>query len=90
MREEDLAGPPDHSHTVYSTIPVTETQIVKSSDDRYLYRYKEATGKTRNWYPTDNGTKLKHKHGLVRRPNPDATVASYDVFDAWGLSLIHI
>ena len=84
MREEDLAGPPDHSHTVYSTIPVTETQIVKSSDDRYLYRYKEATGKTRNWYPTDNGTKLKHKHGLVRRPNPDATVASYDVFDAWG------
>ena len=84
MREEDLDGPPNHTHAVYSSIPTTETQITKAGSDRYLYRYKEATGKVKNWSPTDEGTKLKHKHGLVRRPNPDASVATYDVLDAWG------
>ena len=84
MREEDLDGPPQHTHAVYSTIPTAETQITRSGSDRYLAKYKAANGKVKNWSPTDEGTKLKHKHGLVRRPNPDSSVATYDVLDAWG------
>ena len=84
MRETALAGPPQHSHTVYNTIPENTTQIVRASDDRYLKQYTSGRGKVRKWYPTDGGQKLSHKHGLVRRPNPDGTVATYDVLDAWG------
>ena len=84
MREQALAGPPQHSHTVYNTIPETNTQIVRASDDRYLTAYTAGRGKVKKFYPTDGGQKLSHKHGLVRRPNPDGSVATYDVLDAWG------
>ena len=84
MREQSLSGPPQHSHTVYTTIPEVTTQIVRASDDRYLKSYTAGRGKVKKWYPTDAGQKLSHKHGLVRRPNPDGSVATYDVLDAWG------
>ena len=84
MREEDLSGTPQHNHTYYSTQPQSDQEIAKSSGDRYLKGYTLGRGKTVKWTPTDNGQKLTHKHGLVRRPNPDASVATYDVWDWQG------
>mgnify|MGYP001210052921 CR=1 FL=1 len=84
MREEDLSGVPQHNHTYYSTQPQSDQEIAKSSGDRYLRGYTLGRGKTVKWTPTDNGQKLTHKHGLVRRPNPDASVSTYDVWDWQG------
>ena len=83
MRETKLTGVFQHSHQVYHTIPGDSQWISEGSGDRYLANYKEGTGKVQRWYPT-TGTVLTHKHALLRRPNDDNTVATYDVWDAYG------
>jgi len=83
MRETKLSGAPQHSHTVYYSTPGTETWVGDSSGDRYLQDYKTGSGRLARWYPT-TGQVFTHKHGLLRRPNIDNTVATYDVFDYEG------
>ena len=84
MREEDLGGVPQHNHTYFSSQPLDDQEVALSSGDRYLKGYTLGRGKSVKWTPTDQGTKLTHKHGLVRRPNPDGSVATYDVWDWQG------
>ena len=84
MREEDLGGVPQHNHTYFSSQPSDDQEVSLSSGDRYLKGYTLGRGKSVKWTPTDQGTKLTHKHGLVRRPNPDGSVATYDVWDWQG------
>ena len=83
MRETKLSGVFQHSHTVYHSIPGGETWIKESSGDRYLQDFKSGNGRVTRWYPT-TGTVYTHKHGLLRQPNDDNTVATYDVFDYKG------
>ena len=83
MRETKLSGVFQHSHTVYHSIPGGETWIKESSGDRYLQDFKTGSGRVTRWYPT-TGTVYTHKHGLLRQPNDDNTVATYDVFDYLG------
>ena len=83
MRETKLTGAPQHSHTVYHSIPGTTTWIAEGAGDRYLQDYREGSGRLSRWYPT-TGQVFTHKHGLLRQPNTDNTVATYDVFDWQG------
>lgn len=83
MRETKLSGVFQHSHSVYHSIPGGENWIKESSGDRYLQDYKLGSGRVARWYPT-SGTVFTHKHGLLRQPNSDNTVATYDVFDYKG------
>ena len=83
MRETKLSGAPQHSHTVYHSIPGSENWVGDSSGDRYLQDYRPGSGRLSRWYPT-TGQVFTHKHGLLRQPNTDNTVATYDVFDYEG------
>ena len=83
MRETKLSGAPQHSHTVYHTIPGFNEFISETSGDRYLQDYRDGRGRLARWYPT-GGVVFTHKHGLLRSPITDNTVATYDVFDAFG------
>jgi len=83
MRETKLSGAPQHSHTVYHTIPGFNEYSSEASGDRYLQDYREGKGRLSRWYPT-GGIVFTHKHGLLRSPITDNTVATYDVFDAFG------
>ena len=55
-----------------------------ASGDRYIQDYKPSTGKVTRWYPTGDGVVLTHKHGLLRGPLSDNTIATYDAFDFAG------
>ena len=83
MRENKLSGVPQHNHTVYHSIPGQTIYISESSGDRYLQDYRDGTGRLTRWFPT-MGQVLTHKHGLLRQPNTDNTVATYDVLDYQG------
>lgn len=83
MRETKLPGAPQHTHTVFHSIPGTSEYISEASGDRYLQDYREGTGRLTRWYPT-TGQVFTHKHGLLRQPNTDNTVATYDVLDYLG------
>ena len=83
MRETKLSGAPQHSHSVYHTIPGFNEYQSEASGDRYLQDYREGRGRLARWYPT-GGIVFTHKHGLLRSPITDNTVATYDVFDALG------
>ena len=80
MDPEDLTGPPQHSHTVYHSQPVTDQTISQTSYDRYLVDYRARTGKVNRWANIGD-VKYDHTHGLLRRPNPTSGVATYDVWD---------
>ena len=83
MRETKLSGAPQHSHTVYHTVPGFNSYQAEAGGDRYLQDYREGRGRLARWYPT-GGIVFTHKHGLLRSPITDNTVATYDVFDAFG------
>ena len=83
MRETKLSGAPQHSHTVYHTVPGFNQYQAEAGGDRYLQDYREGRGRLARWYPT-GGIVFTHKHGLLRSPITDNTVATYDVFDAFG------
>ena len=83
MRESKLPGAPQHTHTVFHSIPGTSEYISEASGDRYLQDYREGNGRLTRWYPT-TGQVFTHKHGLLRQPNTDNTVATYDVLDYLG------
>ena len=83
MREVPLPGVPQHSHTVYHSVPGQTIYIAESSGDRYLQDYRDGTGRLTRWYPT-TGQVFTHKHGLLRQPNTDNTVATYDALDYRG------
>ena len=83
MRETKLTGVFQHSHAVFHTIPGDNQYIAEASGDRYLADFKEGSGRVQRWYPT-SGQVFTHKHALLRRPNDDNTVATYDVWDAFG------
>ena len=59
------------------------TFIFEASGDRYLQDYRLGSGRMSRWFPT-TGQVFTHKHGLLRQPNTDNTVATYDVFDYSG------
>ena len=84
MRERKLSGPPQHSHIVYHSTPGGGEWVGGASGDRYIQDYKPSTGKVTRWYPTGDGVVLTHKHGLLRGPLSDNTVATYDAFDYAG------
>ena len=83
MRDTKLGGVPQHSHVVYHSIPGSNVYISEASGDRYLQDYRDSSGRLTRWYPT-TGQVFTHKHGLLRAPNTDNTVATYDVFDYEG------
>jgi hypothetical protein len=83
MRESKLAGVPQHNHTVYHSVPGQSNYIAEASGDRYLQDYRPGTGRLTRWFPT-SGQVFTHKHGLLRQPNTDNTVATYDVLDYLG------
>ena len=83
MRESKLSGAPQHNHTVYHSEPGFNSFQAEASGDRYLQDYREGKGRLSRWYPT-GGIVFTHKHGLLRSPITDNTVATYDVFDAVG------
>ncbi len=84
MREKKLAGVPQHSHIVYHSIPGDNQWVGTASGDRYLQDYKPSTGRITRFYPTGDGIVMTHKHGLLRRPLGDNTVATYDALDYAG------
>lgn len=84
MREKKIAGVPQHSHIVYHSIPGDNQWVGTASGDRYLQDYKPSTGRITRWYPTGDGIVMTHKHGLLRRPLSDNTVATYDALDYAG------
>ena len=84
MRERKLSGPPQHSHIVYHSTPGGGEWVGGASGDRYIQDYKPSTGKVSRWYPTGDGVVLTHKHGLLRGPLSDNTIATYDAFDYAG------
>jgi len=83
MRETKLNGVPQHNHSVYHSIPGQSIYIAESSGDRYLQDYRLGSGRLTRWFPT-TGQVFTHKHGLLRQPNTDNTVATYDVLDYSG------
>lgn len=83
MRETKLTGVFQHNHTVYHSIPGQNIYISEASGDRYLQDYRLGSGRMARWFPT-TGQVFTHKHGLLRQPNTDNTVATYDVFDYSG------
>ena len=84
MRETKLSGPPQHTHLVYHTIPGDEQWATSINGDRYLVQYKQQNGRVSRYYPQGVDTVLTHEHGLLRKPNVDTDVATYDVFDWQG------
>ena len=83
MRETKLSGVFQHNHSVYHAQPGFNIYQAESSGDRYLQDYREGRGRLSRWYPT-GGIVFTHKHGLLRSPITDNTIATYDVFDAVG------
>jgi len=83
MRETKLSGAQQHSHTVYHAQAGTNSWIQEASGDRYQQDYREGTGRITRWYPT-TGQVFTHSHGLLRQPNTDNTVGTYDVLDYAG------
>lgn len=83
MKDSKLPGVFQHSHSVFHSVPGQTQWVREGSGDRYLQDYKEGRGRVQRWYPT-TGQVFTHKHGLLRRPNDDNTVATYDAFDAYG------
>ena len=84
MRERKISGVPQHSHIMYHSTPGNFEWVGGASGDRYLQDYKPATGRVTRWYPTGDGIVMTHKHGLLRRPLSDNTVATYDTLDFAG------
>ena len=84
MREKKLSGVPQHSHIAYHSIPGDNQWVGGASGDRYLQDYKPSTGRITRFYPTGDGIVMTHKHGLLRRPLSDNTVATYDALDFAG------
>ena len=84
MRERKLSGVPQHSHIVYHSTPGGGEWVGGASGDRYLQDYKPSTGKVTRWYPTGDGIVMTHKHGLLRQPLANNTIATYDAFDYAG------
>ena len=84
MREKKLPGVPQHSHIVYHSIPGDNQWVGGASGDRYLQDFKPSTGRITRFYPTGDGIVMTHKHGLLRRPIADNTVATYDALDFVG------
>jgi len=84
MREKKLSGVPQHSHIMYHSTPGSFEWVGGASGDRYLQDYKTATGRVTRWYPSGDGIVMTHKHGLLRRPLSDNTVATYDSLDYAG------
>jgi len=84
MRERKLSGVPQHSHIIYHSTPGGGEWVGGASGDRYLQDYKPSTGKVTRWYPTGDGIVMTHKHGLLRQPLANNTIATYDAFDYAG------
>ena len=84
MREKKLSGVPQHSHIAYHSVPGDTEWIGGTAGDRYLQDYRPGTGRITRWYPTGDGIVMTHKHGLLRRPLSDNTVATYDALDYAG------
>ena len=84
MREKKLSGVPQHSHIAYHSVPGDTEWIGGTAGDRYLQDYRPGTGRISRWYPTGDGIVMTHKHGLLRRPLSDNTVATYDALDYAG------
>ena len=84
MRERKLSGVPQHSHIVYASTPGGGEWVGGASGDRYLQDYRPSTGKVTRWYPTGDGIVMTHKHGLLRQPLANNTIATYDAFDFAG------
>ena len=84
MRERKLSGVPQHSHIMYHSVPGGSEWVRSASGDRYLQDYRSSTGRVTRWYPTGDGIVLTHKHGLLRSPLTDNTVATYDALDFAG------
>ena len=83
MEDEDINGPPQHTHIAFHTIPNTDQGISDTSGDRYLVDYRAGTGKVQR-FSNVGDQRLSHTHGLLRRPNPSGGVATYDVWDFQG------
>ena len=83
MRETKLNGVPQHNHSAYHSVPGQTIYISESSGDRYLQDYRLGSGRLTRWFPS-GGQVFTHKHGLLRQPNTDNTVATYDVLDYQG------
>ena len=83
MRETKLSGAHQHIHSVYHAQAGTNSWISEASGDRYQQDYREGTGRVTRWYPT-TGQVFTHSHGLLRQPNTDNTVGTYDVLDFAG------
>ena len=83
MDDQKLSGPPQHTHAVYSSEPNDFASIAQAGGDRYLRSYTSTTKKIDRFEPS-GGQVLRHKHGLLRRPNTSLDVATYDVLDYRG------
>ncbi len=81
MDNRRLQGVPQHNHFIYHTTANTSFQHTSGySGDRYLADYTDGNTRLYGWYPV-GGIQYEHKHGLLKQPLNDATVATYDIYD---------
>ena len=83
MEDKKLPSVFQHSHTVFHSIPGTNSWPGRGHGERYLQGYKSTTGRVSRWYPT-TGVVLQHQHALLRQPIVNNTVATYDFMDYKG------
>lgn len=81
LEETRLKGPPQHTHNLlHSEAPQDAASPRKSSGDGYLRGYKNTTGRILP-FTVPNGLALTHRHVLAKKPQPDSTVATYDLYN---------
>jgi hypothetical protein len=86
LEDNDLDGPPVHSHLLYHSeapqiqgFPGSSTQI-----DPYMTGYRTRTGRVQPFNPTGN-IKLTHSHALSKERITGANIpATYDVYNFTG------
>jgi len=83
MEDKKLPSIFQHSHSVFHSITGDNEWSGLSHGDRYVQGYKYANGKVSKWNPT-MGDELSHKHGLLRTPQTNNTIATYDFMDYKG------
>ena len=83
MEDKKLPSIFQHSHSVFHSIVGDNEWAGRSHGDRYIQGYKYDNGKVQKWNPS-TGDELSHKHALLRNPQTNNTIATYDFMDYKG------
>ena len=84
LNDNDLAGPPDHVHTLlHSEAPNIQGFPSGGFTDPYLTGYRNKSGKILPFVPS-SGVKLTHSHALTKKVLSGTNIATYDLFNFTG------